>query len=569
MKFLSRFGPVVPLLLAFSCLSAGAQQNPSDGERLTAAKEAYSEKNWEETARISSGPIGQSADVDYLHGMALMRLERWEEAREAFSAGLYKAPTDSRFLLERAGAEYRLKYYSSAKKDLRSALRLNPKDEYALEFLGTIYLLEENIDAALKYWNQLEKPRLATAALEPTPRLRPELTSSAVAFSAPQLLTEESWLATKARLANLGVFPQSRLELIPSGETDYSANLHLTELNGWGNSKWTGLISFLSGTPYQTVYLDWYNLGERAINFSSLVRWDAQRRRIFATISSPVEGRADRVVALFVDARNENWNLSQTFTGSASPLSDLNLQRIEAGAEFRIAVNGNWSWIAGAGAIGRTFQSDGAALVPASAPFFTNGNSMEGWLKTKRTLLFVPERRFTMEGSADSRFGRGFKDQLGPFGSVGGALQAKWLPHAKGEDDALHFQVRASNMFGNVPLDQLFELGLDRDTSLWLRGHNATIDGKKGQAPLGRRYVLVNTEYDKTFYDGGFYRFQAGPFLDMGKITDPSGLFGDPRWLVDTGVQMKLRVLGSVSLVLSYGRDLRNGRGAFFGTTVR
>jgi hypothetical protein len=194
---------------------------------------------------------------------------------------------------------------------------------------------------------------------------------------------------------------------------------------------------------------------------------------------------------------------------------------------------------------------------------------MEGWLKTKRTLLSVPERRFTVEGSADSRFGRGFKDQLGPFGSVGGALQAKWLPHAQGEDDALHFQVRGSNMFGNVPLDQLFELGLDRDTSLWLRGHNATIDGKKGQAPLGRRYVLINTEYDKTLYDGGFYRFQAGPFLDMGKITDPSGLFGDPRWLVDTGVQMKLRVLGCVSLALSYGRDLRNGRGAFFGTTVR
>jgi tetratricopeptide (TPR) repeat protein len=557
------------LLLAFSCLSADAQQNPGDGERLTAAKEAYSEKNWEGAARISSGPIGQSADVDYLHGMALMRLERWEEAREAFSAGLYKAPTDSRFLLERAGAEYRLKDYSSAKKDLRSALRLNPKDEYALEFLGTIYLLEENIDAALKYWNQLEKPRLATTALEPTPRLRPELTSSAVAFSAPQLLTEESWLATKARLANLGVFPQSRLELIPAGETDYSANIHLTELNGWGNSKWTGLISFLSGTPYQTFYPDWYNLGERAINFSSLVRWDAQKRRIFATISSPVEGRADRVVALFVDARNENWNLSQTFTGSASPLSDLNLQRIEAGAEFRFTVNGNWSWMAGAGAIGRTFQSEETVLVPASAPFFTNGNSMEGWLKTKRTLLFVPERRFTMEGSADSRFGRGFKDQLGPFGSVGGALQAKWLPHAQGEDDALHFQVRGSNMFGNVPLDQLFELGLDRDTSLWLRGHNATIDGKKGQAPLGRRYVLVNTEYDKTLYDGGFYRFQAGPFLDMGRITDPSGLFGDPRWLVDTGVQMKLRVLGSVSLALSYGRDLRNGRGAFFGTTVR
>ena len=124
-------------------------------------------------------------------------------------------------------------------------------------------------------------------------------------------------------------------------------------------------------------------------------------------------------------------------------------------------------------------------------------------------------------------------------------------------------------MFGDVPLDQLFELGLDRDSSLWLRGHGATTDGKKGRAPLGRRYVLLNSEYDKTLYDGGFFRVQAGPFLDTGKITDVSGVFGDQRWLVDTGVQVKLRVLGSVSIVLSYGRDLRNGQGAFFGTTER
>jgi len=541
----------------------------NDDDRLASAKRAYSEKNWEETARISAGPTEQAAELDYLRGMALMHLERCKEALEAFSAGQSKAPRDPRFLTERAGAEYRLKNYPPAKRDLRAVLRLNPKDEYALEFLGTIYLLEGNLDAALKYWNTIEKPELARATLEPVPRLTQELTSSAVAFSAPQVLTEKAWLTTKARLINLGVFPQSRLELVPAGDTDYSATLHLTELNGWGSSKWAGLFSLLSGAPYQTVYPDWYNLGERAVNFSSLVRWDAQKRRVFATLSSPMEGRADRVVSLFVDARNENWNLSQTFTGSASPLSDLNLRRIAAGAEFRFVMNGNWSWTAGAGFIARIFQNEGTVLSPASAPFFTDGNSMEAWLNAKRMLLRVPERRFALEGSAESRFGRGFKDELGPFGSLGGTLQAKWLPHAQGEDNAVHFRVRGSSMFGNVPFDQLFELGLDRDTTLWLRGHSATIDGKKGQAPLGRRYVLFNSEYDKLIYDDGLFRFQAGPFVDMGKITDPSGFFGDPRWLVDTGVQVKLKVLGSVSVVLSYGRDLRNGRGAFFGTTER
>src|SRR5262249_55192096 len=149
------------------------------------------------------------------------------------------------------------------------------------------------------------------------------------------------------------------------------------------------------------------------------------------------------------------------------------------------------------------------------------------------------------------------------------SLRGNWLPHAQGENDSIQFELRGANMFGDVPLDQLFELGLDRYTSLWLRGHRATTDGRKGRAPLGRRYFLANSEYNRTLYDGGCFRIQAGPFLDTGKITDRTGDFGDPKWLVDMGVQVKLRVLSAVSVVLSYGRDLRNGRGAFFGTTER
>jgi len=329
------------------------------------------------------------------------------------------------------------------------------------------------------------------------------------------------------------------------------------------------LLSMLGGVPYQTAYPEWYNLGGRAINFSSLVRWDSEKRRVFASLSSPVEGRADRVVSFFVDARNENWNLADTFSGSLSPITDLNLRRLEAGTELRFVVNGSWSWRAGAGVIGRRFQNVNANLSANAAPFFTNSTSMEAWLGSERLLWRVPERRLTVTGSLESRFGRGFKESLGPFGSIGGSIRADWLPHAKGEDDAIHADIRSANLFGTVPLDQLFELGLDRDSTLWLRGHGATTGGRKGRAPLGRRYVLINSDYEKLIYDGGFFRLLAGPFLDTGKISDDSAAFGDRRWLVDAGAQVKLRVLGSVSVVLSYGRDLRNGRGAFFGTTER
>jgi len=557
---------------ALSSLSAevvSAQQQSPDISPLETVQKLYGEQKWEEVVRLARGQTIPSAEFCYLYGMALAHLNRWQEARDAFTAGIRQAPKDTRLLTERAGAEYRLQNYSDAKSDLHLALTLNPKDEYTLNFLGTIYLLEGNTEAALKYWNRTEKPRLARVTLAPKPAANEALVARAIAFNAPQTLDLGAFRTTEARLENLGIFPQVRLELVPAGESDYDAILHLGERGGWEYSHWTGALSLLSGVPYQTVYPEWYDIGGRAINFSSMARWDSQKRRASASLTFPIGHQSDRVVAISVDGRDENWNLSQTFTGTASPITDLNLRRIEAAVELRSVVNGNWSWTAGAGVIARSFVNGDANASLAGAPFFTNSTSLEASVSVKRAMIRVPERRFTVTGSVESHFGRGFKESLGPFGSAGGSLHAEWLPHAKGEDDAIHVSVRGADLFGNVALDQLFELGLDRDSPLWLRGHGATTDGRKGRAPLGRRYVLINSEYDKNVYNGGFFRLSAGPFLDTGKITDDSAMFGDPRWLVDTGAQIKLRVLGSVSIAISYGRDLRNGRGAFFGTSER
>ena len=558
------------LLVCFSffCVTPSiAQETSGEIDVEGAARKLYDAKQWEQLVQLTNGAGVRIPELSFLRGMALMRLERYQEARETFSAGYREAPKDERFLVERAGAEYRLKDFAAAKSDLRRALQSKPKDEYALEFLGTIYLLEGNIDAALKYWNRVGKPRLAAVTLQPEPRLNATLRKNAVNFNPPQILDRKTWLATGEKLRNLGVFPERRLELTPAGEQDYAAVLRLSERDGRDELGWAGLISLLSGTPYQTVYPEWYNVGTRAINFTSVARWDAQKRRAFASLSFPVEGRADRVASVYVDGRDENWNLTQTFRGSSSPLNELKLRSIEADVNLRFVVNGDWSWNAGTGVVGRTFRNAGAETNATAAAFFTNGTTLKSWLGVTHTLLRVPERRFTVVGRANSQFGRGYKQALGPFGSLDGSLKADWLPHASGEQDSLSIHARAATIFGTVPLDQLFELGLDRDSPLWLRGHRATIDGQKGAAPLGRHFVLVNSEYNRTLYDGGFFRLQAGPLLDLGKIADSSGVVGDRRWLVDTGVQVKIRMLGAVSVVLSYGRDLRNGKGTFFGTT--
>ena len=358
------------------------------------------------------------------------------------------------------------------------------------------------------------------------------------------------------------------MELTPAGTGNYDATLHLVERNGWGDSRWEGAVSLLSGLPYATVYPEFYDLGHRAVNVTSLLRWDSEKRRAYVSVSTPLLDDPKLRFQIYFDGRNENWNLANTFFGSGAPLGDLNVRRTAGGAELREVVNGRWSWSTGLEVASRTFRNLQGHTSASEVPFFTDGNSLAYWARAERSLVRLPEWRFTVDSSAEARIGREFVNDVGSFGMLRGSLKARWLPQAKGDDYEMQAQIRAGDTFDQVPFDELFQLGIERDNDLWLRGHAGTSGGRKGAAPLGRRYVLMNWEVDKNVYANGFFTVKLGPFVDNGTIADSSGLFGSQRWLWDTGAQCKVRVLGSLTIVLSYGRDLRGGRNVFYGTVA-
>ena len=567
----ARKGRVIVLLaLIFMLGSPVSAQNYSSNEaRLSAAQKAFDDKRWEEAVSLARGPADQSPDLDFLMGLALARQEKWSEAKRAFEAGLRKAPRDSQFLVELAGVAYKQKDFPGAKQRLHAALRLAPQDAYAREFLATIYFLEGNLEAALKYWNPLDKPRLGSVAILPPLKLKESLRNRAIAFNAPQVLSGDALLATEARLDNLGVFSDRRMELTPAASGNYDATLHLAERNGWGAGKAEGIASLFGGLPYATVYPEFHNLGHAAVNVTSLARWDSEKRRVSLTVSMPVYGDPGLRLRFFADARNENWNLTRTFLSAGTPRSNLNIRRVAAGAEFRSVGSGRWSWTSGAEAAHRDFRNLGGPLSSSERPFFTATTSLAGWLGVSRSLVRVPERRFRLDTVAELRAGREFANGLGPFGTLRGSLLAHWLPQAQGDDYEMQTRFRAGGTLGKVTVDELFQLGIERDNDLWLRGHAGTIDGRKGAAPLGRRYFLVNWEIDKNVYRNGFLTVKLGPFLDSGAVADSSGLVGSREWLWDAGALCKVRLLGSLTVVLSYGRDLRGARNTFYGSVIR
>jgi hypothetical protein len=148
------------------------------------------------------------------------------------------------------------------------------------------------------------------------------------------------------------------------------------------------------------------------------------------------------------------------------------------------------------------------------------------------------------------------------------SASARWMPGMTGEHYTMQGRLRGGKIFGQVPLDEVFLLGLERDNDLWMRAHIGTRDGRKGSAPMGRNYLLGNWEFDRRLYNDGLLSVTVGPFLDIGKITDEGSALGSQKWLWDTGAQAKLGILG-VGFTISYGKDLRSGNDVFYVMAYR
>jgi len=296
------------------------------------AKQLYDHGKWTEVVAAWRGYSDPEPAADYYAGMALARLGRFEEARAALTSGERKDPRDKRFPIELAGLAYQRKDLPAAQTHLKRALRLDPNDRYANDFLAAVYFLRHNLEAALQHWNRIGKPQIDQIQMEPEPKVRPALLDQAFAMAPASVLGLHDLRATEASLDLLGIFPRYQFSLAPRDENEkFDLIFRANERNGWGDTKWAGLMSMLRGAPYATIYPEWYNLGRSAVNITSLARFDPDKLRLFASVEAPVGGNPALRWRFFVDGRKENWDLST----AGIPDPDLHLQKIETGAGLR------------------------------------------------------------------------------------------------------------------------------------------------------------------------------------------------------------------------------------------
>ncbi len=557
---------VVLLLLLCLFSAQGFAQTPPLSDNTDNIKKLFDAGRWDSVVReVETTSLPRGAEIDFYYGIALANLRRWDEARAALLAGRRLRPKDERFSIELGGIAFKQKRYSEAACWLRRGLRLKPRDAYANDFLATIYFLEGNTEAALKYWNRVGKPKIHSMQIQPGLRVDPALLDRALAFAPGAVLRQPDFTTTQDRVEGLGIFPTHKFQLDARDDGDFDVTFHAQERNGWGNGKRGAVLSTFRGAFYQTIYPEYFNLHRSGINVTSLLRWDDQKRRLAAAIAGPFQHNPKYRFQVGIDLRNENWVLRQSSVGPAPPLGALNLRTYAINGQIASLTSGRWGWLAGATLSHRSYRNvlPGSGLPPE---VLLRGDELKQFGRLNYQWLRMPERRFESRASLTSEAGTVWSNPAHSFEKLEGSVTAHWYPQMTREDYAMQAQLRSGKTWGIVPFDELFILGLERDNNLWMRAHIGTRDGQKGSAPLGRNYFLFNSEIDKNLYRTGFFSVKLSPFLDVGRVTDPLPVLGSRGWLTDTGVQLKLSVLG-VGVAFIYGRDLRFGRNTFYATT--
>lgn len=510
-------------------------------------------------------PVAPSAEQVLERALQAAKTGDLAAARTILQTGAHVHPEDPRFPTELAGIAFLEKHNTEAKRLLHRARHLRSADPYVSEFLGTLYLLDGNAEAALALWNPIGKPVLADAPADTGLNgiLRTSLASDAVAFASGRILTRNSMLRAERVTALLGVCGSSRMLLELAGDDRYHAHIQCVERPALGRNRVASLLMLARGLGYQTLHIQMPNIGRRAWSWNSMLRWDARKRRVWMETAMPFAGRAGWRVRVDGDARHEYW---QALDAESRRVDQSFLyRRAEAGFAISAVLGSKTTWANRLSLANRSF-ADATMRTPSAkdeTSLLPSGTSVRYAHLIESDIYRNPLRRIVATASANGSFER-YLAVASNVVRAEGSLTLAWSPAASSEDGRTSLRVAAGTLRGRPALPELFSIGMERDCTVPLRGHIGTSHGHKGSALYGDRYLAANLEVRKTLIRMGIVTLSVAPFLDAAWVRDPNHRFGARKIQYDAGLQWIASTPGGTEIRLSYAWDLRNQRQSFY-----
>ena len=525
--------------------------------QIDEAREAIDRGEYVRAVNILSETLAKQPAADaYLYlGIAYRRMKEYQKAEDTFTEGSKRYPDDSRFHNELANLFLENNNLESARSALRRALVVDPHNNYASDQLATLDMSTGDVQAALRAWNKSGRPVINEILNNYYPSFSSWVVRSGIAFDPGRTLRYSEWKTTESRLFETDNFTNVGLELEPIGVNDrYNAVVRTTTKT---NSPADILFGLVKGLPFQTSYLDLWNLNNSGINFNGLYRWDADRRRGGGGFKVPLPIGGLLSLEFGSLWRFERWNLSPTIRPELLPKAHLIYKATAMGIGVKHIPNYRVELTAG-------FIYRNRAASGELPQVYTN-NLNTGQFNAGVNLYLI-DRKYQNQLRVTAFAAR--RAIIGNTQFTGGTAELdNRVTLSKDTGTYFDWAVKGGTSRGLLPIENYFVLGIDAPTTEnLLRGHRTTLDGQYGAGPIGSDFVLLNTDFNRRLKTIPFFNTLNIPyfvvkgdiFFDAAKTWDRNDVFKPSKLLLDTGVGLRFET-PTYSFNLIYGKSLRDG----------
>jgi hypothetical protein len=153
-----------------------------------------------------------------------------------------RCPGSAGPIRELSGVRFAQRRWSDAAALARDVLRRHPRDEYALDVLGSALFMQDDEAGALRAWNQLGKPRVNRVRIEGLHHTRYQTVAELMAIQPNMLLTAEMYGRARRRLEELPDHTATRLAVKPEADGFATVDVVVVEIatTPHGAVEWAG-----------------------------------------------------------------------------------------------------------------------------------------------------------------------------------------------------------------------------------------------------------------------------------------------------------------------------------------
>jgi Tfp pilus assembly protein PilF len=492
-------------------------------------------------------------------GTAYRHSRDWQKAEDILEEATERYPEDPRISIELANAYLGAGDVDSAREALQRALRIDPTNVAAADLIAAVELSEGEVQTALRYWNRSGNPIVNEVLHNTNISFGHWTVQDGNAFQPGQMLTYAQWRTTQLRLLETDIFSNVGISIEPAPASPKYNPVILTtdKVNDLSNLA----FDIVKGAPWQTSYLNWWDIGNSGISLNSSYRWDYNRKRGEVQLHAPIPVPG----ILFLTAtgiwRSERWDVGPVLqndagadnrflfksTGARAELNYIPYFRFEFGGGFEYtnrAANGNLPQLY------LDSSNSGKVIYQASVRL------ADSWY----------QNRIHAEGAAARK---SFASDLN-YSTVTVELNNQFLI-AKDSKTIFNWTLRGGTSNGQLPVEEYFVLGLDMHAGNLLRAHPAADHGHYGNAPMGTSFALSNMDIERRIAILPLFNSLNLPyldvkgqiFLDSGQTMDRANIFKEGKLFFDTGAGLKFET-PTHSLNAIYGKSLRDGRNVFY-----